>query len=347
MHFRTGYHISTTTSSSPTETDRPMNSITRILTLVAIAVSAATVASARTYRLPGQHTKQTNDLLANQASASHSISIEPTIDYLNFSTEDEPEGDIYEEGWNSNRVNCYANVKVPDRAVIDVSEYCMPHDGPITSPYGYRRRFRRMHKGIDIGIHMGDTIYAAFDGRVRITNYERAGYGYYVVIRHTNDLETVYGHLSRFLVKPEQYVHAGDPIALGGNTGRSTGPHLHFETRYMGYAINPAGIFDFANQTTHTDTYTFSKSTYMNARNFSPAANAEYARGYNSMRSTNKATSTGSSKSSGTARTVKVKKGDTLSKIAARNHTTVARLCRANGIKATAKIRPGQKLKIK
>lgn len=174
------------------------------MTFVSLALGTAAVAMAQTYRLPGQHTKQTSDLLANQASATHSISINPTIDYLNFSTEDEPEGDIYEEGWNSNRVNCYANVHVPQTAVIDVSNYCMPHNGPITSPYGYRRRFRRMHKGIDIGIHMRDTIYAAFDGRVRITNFERRGYGYYIVIRHTNDLETVYGHLSCFLVKPEQ-----------------------------------------------------------------------------------------------------------------------------------------------
>ena len=160
------------------------------MTFVSLALGTAAVATAQTYRLPGQHTKQTSDLLANQASATHSISINPTIDYLNFSTEDEPEGDIYEEGWNSNRVNCYANVHVPQTAVIDVSNYCMPHNGPITSPYGYRRRFRRMHKGIDIGIHMRDTIYAAFDGRVRITNFERRGYGYYIVIRHTNDLET-------------------------------------------------------------------------------------------------------------------------------------------------------------
>lgn len=327
-----------------------MNSIARIMTFVSLALGTAAVATAQTYRLPGQHTKQTSDLLANQASATHSISINPTIDYLNFSTEDEPEGDIYEEGWNSNRVNCYANVHVPQTAVIDVSNYCMPHNGPITSPYGYRRRFRRMHKGIDIGIHMRDTIYAAFDGRVRITNFERRGYGYYIVIRHTNDLETVYGHLSCFLVKPEQYVHAGDPIALGGNTGRSTGPHLHFETRYMGYAINPAGIFDFANQTTHTDTYVFNKNTYQNARNFSPAANAEYARTYNAMRSANRAQASTPSRtkhSSGTSsRSVTVKKGDSLGKIAARNHTTVARLCRANGIKASTKIRPGQKLKI-
>jgi|GEM_PF-7011754 len=118
----------------------------------------------------------------------------------------------------------------------------------------------------------------------------------------------------------------------------------------MGYAINPAGIFDFANQTTHTDTYVFNKNTYQNARNFSPAANAEYARTYNAMRSANRAQASTPSRtkhSSGTSsRSVTVKKGDSLGKIAARNHATGARLCRANGIKASTKIRPGQKLKI-
>ena len=224
--------------------------------------------SAQNYQLPDRHSARHDNLLANQGNAG--ISVENTTRYLQeiFEEEEEPEFDIYTEGWDSKRVNCYTGVSVPQKVDIDVSKFSMPHPGYITSPYGYRKRFRRMHKGVDLKINMGDTIRAAFDGRVRITNYERAGYGYYVVVRHTNDLETVYGHLSGFIVEEGQYVKAGDPIALGGNTGRSTGPHLHFETRYMGYAINPCAIFDFANQTTHTDTYTFDKNTYQNARNY-------------------------------------------------------------------------------
>lgn len=314
--------------------------LTPILTFVFVAVGA----QAQTYRLPGQHTEQSNDLLAHQQTATHTISVNPTIDYLNFTTEDEPEGDIYTEGWNSNRVNCYANVDVPQQAVINVANYAMPHPGPLTSPYGYRRRFGRMHKGVDIGLHIGDTVRAAFDGRVRITNYEARGYGNYVVVRHTNDLETVYGHLSRFLVKNGDYVKAGDPIALGGNTGRSTGPHLHFETRYMGYAINPAAIFDFPNQTTHTDTYTFNKNTYQNARNFDPSANARYAQHYNSKKARN--TASAKSKSRG-SKSYTIRKGDTLGKIAARNGTSVSAICKLNGIKASAKLKPGKTLKIK
>ncbi|MCM1067916.1 MAG: M23 family metallopeptidase [Muribaculaceae bacterium] len=321
------------------------------LLIAAAAALFAFGASAQTYVLPDRHASKHGDLLANQGNAG--ISVENTAKYLEelFGEEEEPEFDIYTEGWDSQRVNCYAGVAVPQSAVIDVSKFAMPHPGYITSPYGYRRRFRRMHKGVDLKVNIGDTIRAAFDGRVRITNFERRGYGNYVVVRHTNDLETVYGHLSGFLVEPGAYVKAGDPIALGGNTGRSTGPHLHFETRYMGYAINPCAIFDFANQTTHTDTYTFDKNTYQNARNFSPAANSEYAKEYlkknpNKPYSRSKSSMASSTKKGG-ASTYRVRKGDSLSKIASRNGTTVATLCRLNGLKTTSKLQVGQRLKLR
>lgn len=324
-----------------------LSQIIRAVTLCAAIGAVSLAASAQNYRLPGQHTAQSENLLANQVNVGHSISVTPTIDYLNYDEEEEPEGDIYEEGWNSNMVNCYANVNVPQTVVIKgLDKFAMPCPGYVTSPYGYRKRFHRQHKGVDLKVQIGDTIYAAFDGRVRLTKYEAKGYGKYVVVRHTNDLETVYGHLSRFLVENDQYVKAGDPIALGGNTGRSTGPHLHFETRYMGYAINPMAIFDFANQTTHTDTYTFDKRTYTQARNYSPEANAEYAKAYVSERQ-NRATSNTSQRSSKSrSKTVSVKKGDSLSRIAARNNTTVARLCKLNGLKSSTKIQPGQRLRV-
>lgn len=323
--------------------------IKKISTAFAIAAIAAATAWGQTsYRLPGQHNQQSADLLAIQDKVTNHINL--TVEnYLNFEEEQEPELDIYTEGWDSKLVNCYAGMDVPETAEIDVSKFSMPHPGYVTSPYGYRKRFRRQHKGIDLKVNIGDTIRAAFDGKVRITNYERRGYGKYVVVRHTNDLETVYGHLSEFLVEPDQYVKAGEPIALGGNTGRSTGPHLHFETRYMGYPINPAAIFDFANQTTHTDTYTFSKHTYQQARNFDPKANAEYAKAYlkdhpnvYTRSSTAKARSTKSG-----ATTVTVRKGDSLSRIASRNGTSVSALCRLNGIKANSTLRTGQKLRVR
>ena len=314
------------------------------------ALAAILTISAQNYRLPGQHSEQTGTLLADQAKISHSISVNPTVDYLNYFEEEEPEEDIYEAGWNSNMVNCYANMTVPQTVLIKgLDKFAMPCPGYVTSPYGYRKRFRRQHKGVDLKVNIGDTIYSAFEGRVRLTKYEARGYGKYVVVRHVNDLETVYGHLSRFLVKPGDYVTVGQPIALGGNTGRSTGPHLHFETRYMGYAINPAAIFDFANQTTHTDTYTFDKRTYTQARNFSPEANADYARAYNErMRDRNTSNvASSSSRSQRSSRTVSVRKGDSLSRIASRNGTTVSKLCALNGIKSTSKLHPGQKIRVK
>lgn len=316
-------------------------------TAAAILLTGGNI-GAQNVRLPGQHQQQHGNLLANQGNAG--IKVDNTTKYMEalFNEEEEPELDIYTEGWESQYVNCYKGVDVPQTANINVSKFCIPHPGYVTSPYGYRKRFRRMHKGIDLKANTGDTIRAAFDGRVRLTKFERRGYGYYVVIRHTNDLETVYGHLSKFLVEPDQYVKAGDPIALAGNTGRSFGSHLHFETRYMGYAINPAAIFDFANQTTHTDIYVFDKRTYMNARNFSPEANEQYAQEYKRTHKVEYGSSkSSSSKSSKGSATYKVRKGDTLSRIASRNGTTVSKLCRINGIKTTTKLKPGQTLRLR
>lgn len=319
-----------------------------IILAAALACCIGSSLTAQTYRLPGQHAQQSHDRLANQNSIRPNALVIPTINYLDFEEESEPEGDLYEFGWESNSVNCYANMEVPERMEIDVRNFCMPHPGYLTSPYGYRKRFRRMHKGVDLHANIGDTIRAAFDGRVRIKNYEGRGYGNYVVLRHYNDLETVYGHMSKFLVESGDFVKAGDPIGLAGNTGRSTGPHLHFETRYMGYAINPAAIFDFANQTTHTDSYTFDKNTYQEARNFSPEANAEYATRYNQA---NPRRNTGSTSKSGnqssSSKYITVKKGDSLARIASRNHTTVDKLCKLNSVTTKTKIQPGQKLRVR
>ena len=248
----------------------------------------------------------------------------------------EPELDIYTEGWNSKRVNPFRESEVPDSKVIDVTGYYIPVPGKVNSNYGYRARFGRMHKGVDLHIRSNDTIYAAFDGKVRLTNYEAKGYGYYVILRHPNGLETVYGHLNRFLVKPNQSVKAGQPIALGGSTGRSTGPHLHFETRFMGYAINPNAIFDFANHTTHTDTYTFSKSTYQQARNYSPSRNLAKSERENPYKA-----------ATNVRATYTVKRGDTLSAIAKSNGISATTLRRLNNMSSTDKIKVGQVLKLR
>lgn len=319
-----------------------------LFTSLTLTLASAISVDAQIYRLPGLHSEQQDNLLANQEKVDAQFNLN-VANYLDFTDEPEPEDDIYADGWDSGLVNCYKDAEVPQMATIDVTNYSMPVPGYLTSPYGWRKKFRRMHRGVDLKLNIGDTVRAAFSGKVRITKYERKGYGYYVVLRHGNDLETVYGHLSKFLVKPDQYVKAGEPIALGGNTGRSTGPHLHFETRYMGYAINPSAIFDFANQCTHTDTYTFDKRTYQKARNFSPEANAQYAQQYNkkNQKAAYSNTSSSSGKATYKSKTYTVKKGDTLGRIAARNGLSLAQICRLNNLKTSSVLRIGQKIKLR
>ena len=324
-----------------------LHTILRKFTITALTAIAAIGVAAQTYRLPSAHTAEHKDLIARQENIGNQISVKDTQDFLDnlFKDGAEPEPDIYTEGWNSKSVNAYAGMEVPDMQTIDVSNFAMPCPGYVTSPYGYRPRFRREHKGIDLKLQTGDTVYAAFPGRVRLTNFERRGYGYYVILRHPNGLETVYGHLSKILVKPDQDVKVGEPIALGGNTGRSFGSHLHFETRYMGTPINPAAIFDFTNQTVHTDTYTFDKDTYKKPRNFDPAANTEYARQYRATHP-QKATASSSSGSKG-SKSYTIRRGDTLSRIASRNGVTVRQLCRLNGMTTKTKLTPGKKIRLR
>ena len=234
-----------------------------------------------------------------------------------------PADELYGSNWNTRWVDPFRGeekVEFPDSCLIDCSSFVFPIDTMIrvTSKYGPRRR--RMHKGIDLKVYKGDTIRAAFDGKVRIRNYERRGYGYYLVIRHPNGLETIYGHLSKQLVKVNDIVRAGDPIGLGGNTGRSTGSHLHFETRFLGQPINPSHIIDFENCVPIHDTYVF-HNVKINGRKsniYTSGDQLVYHR---------------------------IKSGDTLGKIARMYGTTIGELCRLNGIRPTTTLRIGRVLR--
>lgn len=137
------------------------------------------------------------------------------------------------------------------RVIHDSNEFCFPVKNIITSPYGWRTRWERPHRGVDILLNTGDPVRACFPGVVRIAR-PMGGYGNLVVIRHNNGLETCYGHLSKINVKPRQIVDAGDTIGLGGNTGRSTGPHLHFEVRFQYEPFDPEWLLDFKTYTLRT-----------------------------------------------------------------------------------------------
>ena len=237
-----------------------------------------------------------------------------------------PAFDLYPD-WSKTSVHNYATAVIPESYTIDMTGFCMPTTNTrITSKFGPRRR--RMHNGIDVKVQVGDTIYAAFDGKVRIVRNQgrRTGYGLFVVMRHHNGLETVYGHLSEQLVKEDQYVKAGEAIGLGGNTGRSTGSHLHFETRFLGIAINPALLFDFPQQDIVADNYTFRKTPGRSVRG-STAGTQVAVDG------------------DGVIRYHKVKSGDSLSKIASQRGVSIDTLCKLNRITRKTILRPGQVLR--
>ena len=246
--------------------------------------------------------------------------------------------------WETEHVHTYRDIALndlPDEVdlmLVDSTHgFCIPHPGKVVSTFKWRKN--RPHKGVDIHLDMGDAVYAAFDGIVRVALPTRmtGGYGNVVVIRHANGLETYYGHLSKHLVKSGDVVRAGEMIGLGGSTGRSTGPHLHFETRYKGQAFDPERIFDFENGTLRSDVFTWKKH-YININSHYGQSDKE------SIAAASKPTPT-ASKSTSTY--YKVKKGDTLSKIAQRNGTTVKKLCKLNGIKETKPLQIGQKLRVK
>ncbi|MGN1263265.1 MAG: peptidoglycan DD-metalloendopeptidase family protein [Prevotella sp.] len=283
------------------------------------------------------------DLLARQApidkkmKAVDSVALSRLIQNEMY---DLPSSDLYDD-WD----NQFAHraTELPDSFRIDLRGFCMPTTSRVlTSNFG--PRWGRQHKGLDIKVYIGDTIRAAFSGKVRMVKYEARGYGKYVVIRHNNGLETIYGHLSKQLVEEDQEVRAGDPIGLGGNTGRSTGSHLHFETRLCGVALNPTLMFDFRNQDVVDDYYMFRRDTYQ-----SEGVLANRLRGVGGSEVSGDdvelATAAPAATYTTNVRFHKVKSGETLSSIARKRHTTVAALCKLNRIGKNMRLMPGQILK--
>ena len=207
---------------------------------------------------------------------------------------------------------------------------------PITSGFAFRGY--RWHYGMDLDLETGDSVKSAFDGVVRISAWDGGGYGNYILVRHYNGLETIYGHLSKALVSVGTFVKAGQLIGYGGSTGRSTGSHLHFEVRYQGNPINPALMYDFPDYKLRKDNFTITSALF----NY-------YSRaiGRSRSRSSSSRSSGGSGRPSRARQVVshKVRSGDTLSDVAEKYGVRVSTLKKLNpGVKT---LQPGKKLRIK
>lgn len=291
------------------------------------------------------------DLLAKQAPVDRRMKMVDTLALRPAMENEEARltaNALYED-WN----NTYAHraTELPDSFRINLKHFCMPTESRVvTSNFG--PRWGRTHKGIDIKVYIGDTIRAAFPGKVRMVKYEAAGYGKYVVIRHQNGLETIYGHMSNWLVKEDEVVKAGQPIGLGGNTGRSTGSHLHFETRLCGVALNPALMFDFRNQDVVDDYYMFRKDRYESESIAANQIRGKVGNGsYTAAEVRGEKTQANNAKKerienkNSEIRYHKVAAGETLYSIAKRRKVTVDDLCRLNHLTRDIKVRPGQLLR--
>ena len=179
------------------------------------------------------------------------------------------------------------------------------------------RGFTYSHKGLDIKLNRGDSVKSAFDGVVRYAKYNRGGFGNLVIIRHFNGLETYYGHLSKIYVRVNEVVKSGAFIALGGSTGRSRGPHLHFEVRYKDIPLDPLRMIDYENQRLISNSFPVTKRVFY-PNDYTP-----------------------------NAMIVKIKNGDTIGRLAQRYHTSVKEICAMNKIRQTTRLRVGRSIRVR
>lgn len=246
----------------------------------------------------------------------------------------------YYSNWDNHRVDIYnfeanqINEDLPLRLYdLEAGQgWAMPLDKiNVTSNFG--PRWGRVHYGVDLGLATGEAVYSTFDGIVRVKGFDSNGWGNYYLVRHKNGLETLYGHLSKHVAELGDEVKSGDLLGKGGSTGRSTGPHLHYEIRYQGLALDAQKVFDFPKKEPISDVLVISK------RLFSQSAAQPAA-------TTAKSTSTKSTSSRSSAYH-KVKSGDSLSKIAARYKVSVSQITKLNGISTQSILKIGQSLRVK
>jgi murein DD-endopeptidase MepM/ murein hydrolase activator NlpD len=287
-----------------------MRSILSLL-LVALFYTGATAQDFIAEKAPSRNLFELAPVLSSAPKAKiESWDINDSLSYLPF----------YDDycSWNTDRVHPYKfeltgmtdTVVIP--LAVDTCSFKAPIIGRKTSDFGYRRYGH--HYGVDIKLHTGDPVQSAFEGVVRVAHYD-GDYGRVVVVRHNNGLETLYAHLSQLKVKEGDWVNAGDIVGLGGNTGRSTGSHLHFEARYLGEPIDPNEIIDWELGLLCRDTL------YLNADHFEYLVDIRKRKYY------------------------RIRRGDTLSRIASRHGTSIRKLCSLNGIRSTTTLRIGRVLR--
>lgn len=250
---------------------------------------------------------------------------------------------VFEKYWSSEAISPYREVplsSLPVSVVISLVDslksYHYPYKGRIISRYGPRRN--RNHNGVDIPLKEGEPIYATFDGRVRYSKDSKTGYGQLVIIRHDNGLETYMGHLSKRLVKDGDWVTAGQVIGEGGSTGRSTGPHLHFETRYYGQSFDPERLIDFNTGMLRRETFLLKRKFFDIYSRYDQNFDDEIANIEDDKREAAELAA---------RKYYKVRSGDTLSGIAVKYGTTVTRICQLNGINRNAILKVGKTLRVK
>ncbi len=249
---------------------------------------------------------------------------------------------IFSDHWSTDTIHAYADIPVDSlpvataiKLVDSLESYHFPYMGRITSRYGMRRG--RPHQGLDLSLKTGDPIYAAFDGKVRVSKYA-GNYGNLIVVRHNNGLETYYAHLSEREVEVGDWVVAGQQIGKGGSTGRSTGPHLHFEARYKGKSFDPERIIDFTTGDLRR------AELLLKRRHFSPYSKFEQnfddeIAAENEEEAERKAIEA--------MKYHTIRSGDTLGALARKYGTTVSAICRLNGIKSTTTLRIGRRLRVR
>lgn len=274
---------------------------------------------------------------------------------------------LYNEHWVTESVFAYKGIELSDmpskvelKMVETSTDFHAPIVGKVFSPYGPRRG--RNHNGVDIPLSMHEPIYATFDGKIRYAKYNTGGFGNLVIIRHANGLETWSAHLSRTNVQSGDVVKAGQIIGFGGSTGRSRGPHLHFEIRYCDQTFDPEFILDFETGSLKYHTFVLEKSFFnihsratemldedeadfslpMVANN--EAALPDDGDGSSTVKKTAPKTAP---KTTGTKVTHTVRSGDTLSKIAGKYGVSIDQICRLNNVTRSTVLQLGRKLTVK